>query len=161
MTPHTQTVLDHNGTGNCFATCIACLLDVPVESVPNFRVIQEETNACMVDLADKWLREHHRRRFINIELYDGAEGPNKGHPLTTQCILNRLCHAEPGELVILSGESPRPRADGGRRYHCVIGRPMVWGYEVVHDPHPDRTGIVGLPYGVKWIVPISPRGGAA
>lgn len=106
----------------------------------------------MVDLADTWLRKHHNKRIISIELYDSAEGPNKGHPLTTQCVLNRLCHRD--DLVILSGESSRRRADGGRKYHCVIGRPQVWGYEVVHDPHPDGGGIVGQPYGVKWIVPV-------
>jgi hypothetical protein len=154
MIPHTQ-ILTDDDVGNCFATCIACLLNLPPESVPNFKALQEsDPNVCMVDLADKWLRDNHGKRFISIELYDPADGPNKGHPLTTQCILNRLCHRNPDELVILSGESPRRRADGGRKYHCVIGRPTVWGFDVVHDPHPDRTGIVGQPYGVKWIVPV-------
>lgn len=154
MTPHIQTVTGDD-IGNCFATCVACILDVPAESVPNWKAMQEaDPNVCMVGLADKWLREHHGKRFISIELYDPADGPNKGHPHTGQPILNRLCHLNPGELVILSGESPRRRADGGRKYHCVIGRPSVWGYEIAHDPHPDQTGIVGQPYGVKWIVPV-------
>jgi hypothetical protein len=154
MTPHIQTVTD-DGVGNCFATCLACILDLPAESVPNFKAIQEsDPNACMVDLADGWLREHHGKRIITIELYDPADGPNKGRPLTTQPVLNRLCHRNRDELVILSGVSPRQRADGGTKYHCVVARPSVWGFEIVHDPHPDGRGIVGLPYGVKWIVPV-------
>lgn len=153
MTPHIQTVTD-DGIGNCFATCLACVLDLPAESVPNFKAMQEaDPNACMVDLADTWLREHHGRRFVSVEMYDPADGPNKGHPLTSQPILNRLCHRNRDELVILSGVSPRKAADGRTKYHCVIGRPTVWGFDIVHDPHPDQTGIVGLPYGVKWIVP--------
>ena len=155
MTPHIQAVTDDN-VGDCFATCVACILDLPAGSVPNFKAAQEAgPNVCMVDLADRWLRENHGLRFISVELYDPADGPNKGHPLTSQCLLNRLCHTNPGELVILSGESPRRRADGGRKYHCVVATPSVWGFDIVHDPHPDGTGIVGQPYGVKWIVPLT------
>lgn len=137
-------------TGDCFAACLASLLEVPLESVPNFRKQQTEAkdgSVCMVTEADKWLRSVHNKRIITIELYS-SEG---GKPKTDQVLLNRLC--QPGEMVILSGESPRTRSDGGKKYHCVIGRPQVYGYEVVHDPHPDGTGIVGQPYGVKWIVP--------
>lgn len=155
MTPHIQTETGDD-VGNCFATCIACILDLPAESVPNFKRLQEESaQVCMVDAADVWLRENHGKRFITIELYDQEDGPTKGSPNTRQCLLNRLAHRNGGELVILSGESPRRRADGRKKYHCVVGRATCWGFEVVHDPHPDGTGIVGQPYGVKWIVPAS------
>jgi hypothetical protein len=154
MTPHTQRDLGDE-TGDCFATCIASILDIPLESVPNFRRIQTETECYdMIMAADKWLREHHKKRFISIELYDHQEGPEKGSPLTRQCILNRLFYANQNDLVILSGESPRRRADGGKKYHCVVARADCWGFEMVHDPHPDREGIIGEPYGVKWIVPL-------
>ena len=146
MTPHKQTDFGDD-TGDCFATCIACVLDLPKDSVPNFRAMQEDGRVqCMVRAADDWLRANHGKRFISIELYD------KGGPLTSQCILNRLAHRD--DLVILSGESPRKRADGGKKYHCVVARPTVWGFDLVHDPHPDGTGIVGQPYGVEWIVSV-------
>jgi hypothetical protein len=157
VTPHVQSATDDR-FGNCFATCIACVLDLPAAAVPNFRRAQEESSAvCMVDEADKWLRENHGLRLISIELYDQADGPTKGSPLTRQCILNRLAHRNADELVILSGESPRATAGGRKKYHCVVGRATCWGFELVHDPHPDGGGIVGQPYGVKWIIPIPAR----
>lgn len=153
MTPHLQTETG-DGVGNCFATCIACILDVPVESVPNFMRLQTENGRiCMVDEADKWLRANHGKRFISIELYDQQDGPDKGSPLTRQCIMNRLYYRNGGELVILSGESPRKRADGGKKYHSVVAKATCYGFDLIHDPHPDGGGIAGQPYGVKWIVP--------
>jgi len=46
-----------------------------------------------------------------------------------------------GTLCIVGGESPRYKANG----HSVIARDGV----VIHDPHPDRSGIVGEPW--IWI----------
>jgi hypothetical protein len=153
MTPQLQTETE-DGAGNCFSACLASILGVPLASVPNF--LRQQTAGevpCMIDAADQWLRTNHGKRLITIELYDAANGPEKGAPLTSQCVLNRLAHANAGEYVILSGESPRKRADGGRKYHSVVGRARVWGFEVIHDPHPDGGGIVGQPYGIRWIVP--------
>jgi len=146
MIPHTQQVLDDK-TGDCFATCLACLLELPLNEVPNFKALQEQNNNYdMVVVADKWLRENHKKRIISIEMYNRENT----EPLTEQPLLNRVI--DPNDLVILSGESPRKKANGDKRYHAVIAKPQVWGYELVHDPHPDRAGIVGQPYGVMWLV---------
>lgn len=155
MTPHKQTDLGDD-TGSCYSTCLACVLDLPVEAVPNFRRIQHETECYdMIQAADKWLRENHGKRILGIEMYDANEGPEKGQPMTRQVVLNRLFFANQDEFVILSGESPRKRADGGKKYHCVVAKADCWGFELVHDPHPDGTGIVGQPYGIAWIVSVN------
>lgn len=147
MTPHIQNDLGEN-TGDCFAACIASVLDLPLSDVPNFRRLQGESESYdMMIEADKWLRANHGKRFISIELYEP-----KGGEKTDQCICNRLFNHNQNELVILSGESPRKRVDGGKKYHCVVARADCWGFELVHDPHPEGGGIVGQPYGVKWIV---------
>jgi hypothetical protein len=144
MIPYIQTNISDK-TGNCLATCIASILEVPLESVPNFAELDSE-HTCMVTLADKWLRENHSKRFISFEIYD------RSGPKTDVTIYNRLSHMMKQELVILSGQSPRKTVDGKIKFHAVIGTPNGWGFEVVHDPHPDGTGIVGQPYGVKYIV---------
>jgi hypothetical protein len=154
MTPVFQQVFEDD-RGDCFAACLASVLDLPLASVPNFRQLQEETGQYdMIMEADKWLRSNCGKRFISIEMYDCREGPTKGHCLTDQVLCNRLFNFNQNELVILSGESPRKRSNGGTKYHCVIARADCWGFELVHDPHPDGGGIVGEPYGVKWIVPV-------
>lgn len=139
-----------DGTGDCFAACLASMLNIGLDEVPNFRRLQTEAtngSVCMVTEADKWLRSVHGKRIITIELYGDDHQPD-----TTRRLLNRLAYSG-DDLVILSGESPRKTAEGLRKYHCVIGKPSMWGYEVVHDPHPEGGGIIGEPYGVKWIVP--------
>lgn len=149
MTPHTQRIFDDKH-GDCFAACIASILDLPLDAVPNFRSIQANSETYdMVRGADEWLRENYGLRFITIEMYEP-----KGRPKCDIPILNRLFFKNSDELVILSGESPRKNADGSTKYHCVVAKADCWGFEIVHDPHPDRTGIVGQPYGVKWIVPV-------
>lgn len=152
MKPIQQVVFDDR-RGDCLAACIASILEVPLEAVPNFRAIQEDdASVDMILEADKWLRANHGKRFISIELYSDRDG-TRGQHLTDQMICNRLFHVNENEYVILSGESPRKNADGSKKYHCVVGRADCWGFDVVHDPHPEGGGIVGHPYGVIWIVP--------
>lgn len=153
MTPHLQTETEE-GHGDCFATCIASILDLPLGVVPNFRKIQTETGQCMVMLADEWLRKYHGLRFISIEMYKPyVPGESVGRQ-TSQVLMNRCYGSNEDEYVILCGVSPRQNADGSTKYHSVVGKADCWGFELAHDPHPDGTGIVGEPYGVKWIVPV-------
>ena len=149
MTPVLQRSFeDHRG--DCFAACLASLLDVPLDAVPNFRALQTDGKiSCSGQAADDWLRENHHKRFIDIEFHHG-DGPIEVD--TSRVVLNRLYVRNRDDYVLLSGESPRKNADGSKKYHCVVGRAKCWGFEVVHDPHPDGGGIVGQPYGVKWIV---------
>lgn len=153
MIPHIQTDTDEV-TGTCFPTCIASVLDLPLDEVPNFRQMQQD-GVCndMVWEADKWLRENHNKRFITVEMFR-PEPPDRGGCQTSQCIMNRMFHQNRDELVLLFGLSPRQRKDGGKKYHCVVGRADCWGFELVHDPYPEGGGIVGQPYGILWIVKV-------
>lgn len=153
MTPCLQTETAE-GSGNCFAACIASILNLPLEAVPNFRKIQEDEGRCMIMAADNWLRENHGMRFIGIEMYKSKVAEGESRYQTSQVLMNRCFFMNEDEYVILSGESPRKNADGSTKYHSVVGRADCWGFEIVHDPHPDGGGLVGEPYGVKWIVPV-------
>lgn len=146
MRPVFQTVFDDR-QGDCFAACLASILEVPLVMVPNFRAMQNDGGKDMVWLADEWLREKYRKRLLGIEIYHPGGGER-----TDICLLNRLFHMNGEEFVLLSGESPRKNADGSTKYHCVVGKADCWGFELAHDPHPEGGGIVGQPYGVKWIV---------
>ena len=143
MIRHIQEYTGDNN-GSCYATCIASILEIPLDRIPNF-VLSEN---CMVVEADKWIREHHNMRLIRIELYN----KNNSRMIGRNAIFNRLC--DPEQLVILSGKSPRRTEDGKVKYHAVVGRPDNWGFEIVHDPHPSGKGLDGFPYAIDWIVKI-------
>lgn len=137
-----------DGCGNCFQACLASILEVELAAVPHFKQLQNDDPALdMVCAADEWLRQYHRKRFISIEMYG-----EQMRDVTDQCLFLRTYDQD--DYVILSGVSPRANADGTRKYHCVVGQPRGWGFQIVHDPHPDGAGLVGQPYGVKWIVPV-------
>ncbi len=134
-------------TGSCWATCIASLLEVPLDTVPNF-ILDKKLD---MDVAtDRWLREKYNKRLITFQLYGPKKMPIK--PQLHNIFYNPLAYSNPDDLVILSGKSPRKTKDGKTKYHAVIGRAKPWGFELAHDPHPSGKGIVGQPYGLSWIV---------
>jgi len=129
MKYHTQTSLD---PGNCWQTCIACLLDIEPEEMPS----QVEHDSKKVPLPDggfKWvgphyitvlnayLRTHHNLAYLEIhypvELYS--------------CLQIR----EPG-LHLMTGKTIRSGTNGEQR-HVVVAKfgEMIW------DPHPSRAGL--------------------
>jgi hypothetical protein len=133
-----QTIIDKD-IGNCFATCIACLLDLDVADVPNF-----------ITLSDLWWREFtdwlNARGYSAIMVDMRIKGAWSG---SMACWSHALC--------VVGGQSPR-----GDYGHAVVGRMTGWLdegdelYELVHDPHPDGTGIVGKPHDFLFLVPNDP-----
>jgi hypothetical protein len=107
-----QTVFG-DGKGNCFATCIACLLRVPADTVPNFCV--DRPSRWFMDCND-WLRE---RGWTALYL--------RGESWVAF-----LPEQHPGLTVIASGPGPRG-CD-----HCVLMRDG----KLLHDPHPSEDGLV-------------------
>lgn len=101
--------------GNCWTACIASLLELPIEDVPDFVQIE-------VDGGDSWWDQ--TVQFLT----------DRGHQLTW------VHPGAPGDgFYIQTGLSPRsPAVDGKDVYHAVI---YQWG-ELVHDPHPDQTGLL-------------------
>lgn len=99
--------------GNCFAACLASLLEIPLEEVPD---LTHETDSSWWGVVEKWLR---LRGLYAVNFVC------RGKDLDT--------FVPPG-LHILNGPSPRGAFD-----HSVVAR----GREIVHDPHPSRAGLAG------------------
>lgn len=120
--------------GNCHAACVASILEIPIDQVPNFA--KGNDSEAMHAAFGKWAWEHGQDV---LEMYTGYLD---GKPLY-------FCGYQP--YVILSGKSPR--CDD---HHAVVGRisKSGFGFEVIHDPHPDKTG---LPDGFDWITFIMKR----
>lgn len=116
MTPYKQTILHDpaNGQfGDCWRTCLACLLDIDPLAVPHFG-----------ELGDQWFKE--------TQAWLGK----RGLAMFDMPYMEIFPHIEvKGAYHIISGISPRDPAVR----HSVIGLDG----EVHHDPHPDDTGIVG------------------
>jgi hypothetical protein len=127
----TQTVTGLNG--NCWQTCVACLLGVAPESLPS----QEEHDRKGIDPDGRirwmapgynnplqaYLRKHHGLSYVEFHM------PSE--------VFTYLRVAPPGGHLI-SGVTERSASLGGLR-HMVVGR---YG-KVVWDPHPSRAGLIG------------------
>ncbi len=104
--------------GNCFATCVAALTGIPLEDVPNF---------CLKDSwfedAVNWLWEH----GWGVAYFYGSD--EKGQLPEGARLYSTLPY-------IATGPSPR-----GDFLHSVVERDG----KLLHDPHPDDTGLAGPP----------------
>jgi hypothetical protein len=116
MKPVNQTILDFEH-GNCMQACVASILELPLEDVPNF----------MQDGPDQF--NFHLDKFclsLNLTTLDVVL-ENNNLDLIENC------------YVIATGKSPR--GTEAKHRHAV-----VWfNGEIIHDPHPSRSGLVGDP----------------
>lgn len=104
----------HQQRGNCLQAVIASLLDLPLDTVPHF--VQDHVDT---DGARNWWNT----------MIDYVRSHGWGlHGATLE--------THPGEHLMVSGPSPR----GAGVHHVVIYRDRV----MVHDPHPDRTGLLSV-----------------
>jgi len=110
--------------GNCFPACVASLLGLSLDEVPFFSM---KSQKAQLGEANKWL---------------------KPRGLVLMYIRNNRRHQHPRgtDYYIIKGLSPRFK----NAYHTVIGR----NNKIVHDPHPDNTGIVGPPTSFFYLVSI-------
>lgn len=106
------------GRGNCLAACVASLLNLNISDVPNFRLFDDQWGKLQ-----EWLGA---RGMVAIRF-----------PASTEIVMMPPTHC------ILTGNSPRNPV-----LHAVIGKWIYGDLEIVHDPHPDGTGLDGSP---KWI----------
>lgn len=102
--------------GNCFAACIASILELPLAEVPNF-----------VTFGDKWYER--TVEFLRCRGFTPIYVTRAG---AEQMDIHALIEA--GHYFIVTGKSPRGDFD-----HCVVQH----GSELVHDPHPSRAFIDG------------------
>lgn len=114
MIPVTQTKTGDRG--NCLSACVASLLEIPIEWVPDFtRELSGPVTPQPVKL-NAWLAT------VGLEaVYCTTDVM---HP----------AHACPDGYYILTGWSPRGRP------HVVVGL----GKSIAHDPHPSRAGLVSI-----------------
>jgi len=106
------------GNGNCQAACIASILEIPIEDIPNFHGDDPTDAETYWKNVRKWCEDK---------------------PFTIISIAFQEDH-DPKEFlkdcwVIASGPSPRGTEEWHR--HAVVWK----NGKIVHDPHPSRAGL--------------------
>ncbi len=133
MIEYTQTNLD---PGNCWQTCVASILELPPETLPDQSV------------CDRWHRPDHENTatWRRLEPYYGNELNaylRKHHSLTyanvPPYIMTGLLVKPPG-IHMLSGETVRTKYN--RSTHVVVAK----NGELLWDPHPSRAGLTKIIY---------------
>lgn len=128
MKPVDQTVLskpDENVWGNCLEACVASLLEIPIEDVPNFGIDSGWFGRYLA-----FIREQGYEMPSHFHFPGGfpfGAGPDLGVGVDG--------------CFIAAGPSPRQLhfGDGAPLYHAVI---VDASGNVVHDPHPSRAGVL-------------------
>lgn len=115
---------EHGVYGDCFRTCIACLLDLHPREVPHFfqadyTAPQNEIDRCW-DMAQEWLSGR------GLTMFSVAFAGNLEDLLNTMRVQN------PGIYYLLGGSS-------GTANHQVV----ALDDKIVHDPNPKKPGLVG------------------
>jgi hypothetical protein len=114
--PVFQTVFDPTH-GDCFSACLASILEIPLKWVPTFCVDYPDT---WFDELNEWLKYFGLRCLGS---YDVA------------CWDKETWNSIAGMYGIGGGLSPRYK----NTMHAVVCQ----GDKIVHDPHPDNTGLKG------------------
>ena len=115
MIPAYQTVFGSE-KGNCFAACIASILEVPLDTVPNFCAdLPSDWHA----QTNQWLAKHYGLGLVTMQVEEGSDYDDLDMP--------RDCHH------FISAKTLR-----GDCYHCVVAKNGI----VVHDPHPSGIGLL-------------------
>lgn len=106
--------------GDCARTCIAMMLGIDRDEVPHLQ--RDVTGFEQAQHFRDWLAE----RGLGIVSFSF-------HKADMDWVRQAMKIWNPGHHCIVSGTSPRGTC------HCVV----LDADGVVHDPHPDKTGLVG------------------
>lgn len=121
--------------GDCHRTCLAMLLEVERDSVPNFAEMAADQWALWQDLVNEFLAEHSMGMF-RIAFSD-----------TLETVLHYMLRVNPGIYYTLSGTSKNGTG------HCVV----AINDKIVADPSLDDSGIVGpMEDGYFWVEVLVP-----
>lgn len=121
--------------GNCFAACVASMLDMEIAEVPNVEVFFD-TSWDYRYLMNQWLEV---RFGLKLEYTDDYNLFHDCDDWTENTNSERLRLAN--ELYIASGPSPR-----GVSHACIYqAGKLIW------DPHPTREGILSVEFAQKLI----------
>ena len=134
MKPVTQEITT-GGDGDCLSACLASLLELEAGEVPKFR--RDHGGTGMLPAARSWLVEKFGLSLICFYI---------------EKVPIKWLGAAPGQLCIAVGRSAVP----GGLFHAVVGRLSDEGraFEILHDPHPLRRGIMGRPRALYFLVPV-------
>jgi hypothetical protein len=121
--------------GNCLVTCIACILEVPIDEMPNIQVFYEFKNP-PVNHADPswhivmnmWLKLKFGLSLDKVEIHPKQQ--------TDRTLLQRLKKGSKYDWVIARGLSPRGTS------HCIIMN--LKHQEPAWDPSPSREGLTEI-----------------
>jgi len=117
MIPIFQTI-QNDKNGNCYAACIASILEVPLETIPNF---MEEGPDYFLNKLDKWSK---KQNFIVLSI--------TLDPLNEELV-------ELYKDLYMIGSLPSQRFKDAT--HAVVCK----GIKIVHDPNPESKGGHGHP----------------
>lgn len=113
--------------GDCFAACVASILDLPREAVPHF---------CAVPDGEDW--------FADFQTWLAARGLVAFEAALPVPLVPCLARMTPGALIIVAGPSPNALPELPCLHACVArATDDGAGFEIVHDPHPSGLGIEG------------------
>lgn len=145
MKPIMQTTFysEENGEaktrGNCFVACVASILEFPIEAVPDWPRLSFHKSNWKLDLMT-WLNcyglqiETFARKSPGAPIPHNLRKPDVGGWIHLDGGKGKFKIEEP-DYYIVSGPSPR--------FPDKIWHSCIWyNGEIVHDPHPDGTGLV-------------------
>jgi hypothetical protein len=124
-----QTVFEP-GKGDCFATCVAMILRLRQNEVPNFCAEPDDWWGRF----QEWLDEKFALTAVEVNLGSGC-----------------LCKVTPGTPCVLTGKSPR-----GDWLHSTVGVAEVSGFSYYHDPNPAGGFLDGEPTSVLFFASLRP-----
>jgi len=114
-----------NSTGDCFRACLASILELPINSVPNFwKQTQEPIE--LWKLNNEWIYQNHNCKIILIEINEDQK-----------FFINNL-------LCIAIVKSPLDK-----QYDHAV----VWRNEIIHDPNIYNPIITEKPITFALLVP--------
>lgn len=102
--------------GNCLSACVASILGLSIDEVPNFISLDDSYEEQWADRLDAWL---------------ASLGLRAAHVPVDASTVADLSAVAPDALYVLCGRSVRDFE------HAVVAS----GDQVVHDPHFSRTGL--------------------
>lgn len=114
---------------NCFAACLASILEIPIDAVP------KGADGATWNLLDvqEWLNTEFDLQALEITFGSGGTIYPMTHPIT----------------CIVIGKSPR-----GEKNHAVVAETCgLYGFTLIHDPHPSGLFIEGDPLFATFFVP--------
>lgn len=117
LIPHTETT---RAKGNCWQTCAAAILEVPIASLPD-QVDAEDAGWSFGNALIAYLWKHQGKRLVYLHQWD----------------LRAPISVKQDVFHIVCGPSPRTATNGVN--HCVVG----YQGQQFWDVHPSRAGLIG------------------